>query len=280
MPPGAPSPADVADDVRRALAEDLGSGDLTADLLPSDAALATRVICREAAVFCGRPWFDETFRRLNPALTVAWSVDDGDTLAPDQELCRVSGPARALLSGERTALNFIQTLSGTATVTRQYVRRLEGTGARLLDTRKTLPGLRLAQKYAVRCGGGENHRLGLFDAILIKENHVSAAGGIGPAVRQALRRHPDVLVESEVESLEELHEAREAGAQRALLDNFTLAQLRQAVAETDGRMQLEASGDVTLDTLRDIAETGVDFISTGAITKHLRAIDFSMRFLD
>lgn len=277
----APATAEtVAEDVRRALAEDLGNGDLTAALLPDDATLHTRVICREHAVFCGRAWFDETFRQLDPTLTVAWSVSDGDALTAGQEVCRVHGVARALLSGERTALNFIQTLSGTATTTRAFVAALANSDTRLLDTRKTLPGLRLAQKYAVRCGGGHNHRVGLFDAVLIKENHISAAGGITGAVHEALARHPDVLVEVEVENLDQLSEAMAAGAGRALLDNFTLDELRRAVAEAAGALELEASGNVTLETLGAIAETGVDWISTGAITKHVRAVDFSLRFLD
>ncbi len=280
MRPAAPAEEAVADDVARALAEDVGPGDLTAGLLPPGAMLETRVICREDAVFCGRPWFDATFAQLDPAFTVEWSVQDGDALMPGGEVCRVTGPAAPLLSGERAALNFIQTLSGTATVTREYVRALSGSRTRLLDTRKTLPGLRLAQKYAVRCGGGENHRVGLYDAVLIKENHIAAAGSITAAVQQALERHPGIMVEVEVETLEQLREAIAAGARRALLDNFSLDRLRRAVDETAGRVELEASGNVTLDTLAEIAATGVDFISTGAITKHLRAIDFSMRYLD
>lgn len=280
MRPAAPAEEAVADDVARALAEDVGPGDLTAGLLPPGAVLETRVICREDAVFCGCPWFDATFAQLDPAFTVEWSVQDGDALMPGGEVCRVTGPAAPLLSGERAALNFIQTLSGTATVTREYVRALSGSRTRLLDTRKTLPGLRLAQKYAVRCGGGENHRVGLYDAVLIKENHIAAAGSITAAVQQALERHPGIMVEVEVETLEQLREAIAAGARRALLDNFSLDRLRRAVDETAGRVELEASGNVTLNTLAEIAATGVDFISTGAITKHLRAIDFSMRYLD
>jgi nicotinate-nucleotide pyrophosphorylase (carboxylating) len=278
MAPAPPRPEQVADDVRRALAEDIGDGDLTAALLPPNQRLDTRVVCREPAVFCGRPWFDETFRRLDDALVVTWATDDGEELAPGNTVCRVTGPAAPLLSGERTALNFIQTLSGTATLTRRYVDELAGTGTRLLDTRKTLPGLRLAQKYAVRCGGGENHRIGLFDAVLIKENHLEAAGGVGPAVASALERHPDVLVEVEVENLTQLAEAIRAGAHRALLDNFSLDDLRSAVALANGRLALEASGNVTLEGLAEVAATGVDFISTGAITKHVHAIDFSLRF--
>mgnify|MGYP001829104732 FL=1 len=270
----------LRDDVRRALAEDVGPGDLTAELLAPGSALDTRVVCRENAVLCGRPWFDETFAQLDPSIVVDWSATDGDTLSPGQTVCRVQGPAAPLLTGERTALNFIQTLSGTASETRRYVAALAGTGTRLLDTRKTLPGLRLAQKYAVRCGGGDNHRIGLFDAILVKENHIRAAGGIGAAVGLARERHGAAFVEVEVENLAELDEVLEAGADRALLDNFDLDTLRNAVARAGDRLELEASGNVTLDTLRPIAETGVQFISTGAITKHLHAIDFSLRFVD
>ncbi len=278
MAPAPPRPEQVADDVRRALAEDIGDGDLTAALLPPKQRLDTRVVCREPAVFCGRPWFEETFRQLDDALVVTWATTDGAALAPGDTVCRVAGPAAPLLSGERTALNFIQTLSGTATQTRRYVDELDGTATRLLDTRKTLPGLRLAQKYAVRCGGGDNHRIGLFDAVLIKENHLEAAGGVGPAVAHALQRHPDVLVEVEVENLTQLAEAIDAGAHRALLDNFSLDDLRNAVELARGRLALEASGDITLKGLAEVAATGVDFISTGAITKHVRAIDFSLRF--
>lgn len=280
MPPEAPPRAVVEEDVRRALAEDLGTGDLTAELLPLDAVIDSRVVCRQNAVFCGAPWFRETFARLDPAIDIDWSVEDGEALVPDQVVCRVRGPAAPLLSGERTALNFIQTLSGTATETHRYASALAGTGTRLLDTRKTLPGLRQAQKYAVRCGGGTNHRMGLFDAVMLKENHLAAAGGIGPAVTDAHRRHPDTPVIVEVESLEELGEALAAGARRVLLDNFSPGDLRRAVALTDGRAALEASGDIRLDTIADTAATGVDYVSTGAITKHLRAVDFSLRFID
>lgn len=265
--------------MERALAEDLRDGDRTAALLPENARLSTHVVAREAAVFCGQAWFDQSFRQLSEALLIDWRVADGDRLVADQEICRVSGPAAPLLSAERTALNFIQTLSGTATVTRRYVDRLEGCNTRLLDTRKTLPGLRMAQKYAVRCGGGHNHRLGLFDAFLIKENHIAAAGSIRAAVQAARRSSEDLLVEVEVEDLQQLGEAIEAGAQRALLDNFSLEGLSEAVTLNAGRLQLEASGDITLDSLRTVADTGVDFISTGAITKHLRAVDFSLRYL-
>ncbi len=280
MSPKLPPATRIEADVARALAEDLGHGDLTAALLPEQAQLSARVIVREPAIFCGRAWFEETFRQLDPALSLGWQVEDGDTLAPNDTVCELAGRARPLLSGERTALNFIQTLSGTATVARRYVDALGPGTARLLDTRKTLPGLRLAQKYAVRCGGAFNHRIGLFDAILLKENHIAAAGGIAPAVAAARHQQDAVLIEVEVESLTELAEACAAGAQRALLDNFTLAQLRQAVSEFGQQLELEASGDITLDTLAEVGATGVHFISTGAITKHLRAIDFSLRFSD
>jgi nicotinate-nucleotide pyrophosphorylase (carboxylating) len=268
----------VADDVSRALAEDIGDGDRTAALIPAETRLATRVISRETAVLCGGPWFTETFRQLEPTVQVTWQAGEGDVIHRNQVLCQLTGPARAILSGERTALNFLQTLSGTATQARRYVDAVAGTGAVILDTRKTLPGLRLAQKYAVRCGGARNHRIGLYDAILVKENHIAAAGSIGAAVRAARRLHPDLLLEVEVETLEQLEEACAAGAQRALLDNFSLKSLRAAVEGYRGRIELEASGGVDLESVRAVAETGVDFISTGAITKSVQATDFSMRF--
>jgi nicotinate-nucleotide pyrophosphorylase (carboxylating) len=275
-----PPPEVVADDVARALREDIGDGDRTASLIPADAELDTRVISRETAVLCGRPWFEETFRQLDPAVRLQWQASDGDLIQSGQEICRLHGPARATLSGERTALNFLQTLSGTATHARRYVEAVAGTGAIILDTRKTLPGLRLAQKYAVRCGGAQNHRIGLFDAILVKENHISAAGSIATAVRQALQLYPGLLLEVEVENIEQLEEALRAGAQRALLDNFDLQGLQKAVARYRGRIELEASGGIDLQSVRAVAETGVDYISTGAITKSVQATDFSMRFVD
>lgn len=270
----------VAEDVERALREDMGDGDRTSSLIPADTELETRVISREAAVLCGSPWFQETFRQLDPAVRLNWQAGDGDLIQRNQEVCRLHGPARATLSGERTALNFLQTLSGTATQARRYVEAVAGTGAIILDTRKTLPGLRLAQKYAVRCGGARNHRIGLFDAILVKENHISAAGSITAAVQQALQLYPDLLLEVEVENLQQLDEALRAGAQRALLDNFGLDGLKIAVEQYKGRIELEASGGIDLQSVRAVAETGVDFISTGAITKSLQATDFSMRFLE
>jgi len=269
----------VADDVRRALREDLGTGDCTASLVPEKNSLQTRIICRDHAVLCGQPWVDQTFRQLDAGIIISWQISDGDTMKPDQEICRLQGPARSILSGERTALNFLQTLSGTATCARQYTDAVAGTGAIILDTRKTVPGLRLAQKYAVRCGGASNHRIGLFDAILIKENHISAAGSITAAVKAALDLYPGLLLEVEVENLEQLEEAAIAGTQRVLLDNFALDDLKTAVERFKGRIGLEASGGIKLETVRTIAETGVDFISTGDITKSVRAVDFSMRFV-
>ena len=274
-----PAPDVVADDVARALAEDLGDGDRTAALIPADAGLHTRVICRETAVLCGAPWFTETFRQLDPAAAVSWQAGEGAIVRRNQEVCRLEGPARAILSGERTALNFLQTLSGTATVARRYVDAVAGTGATILDTRKTVPGLRIAQKYAVRCGGASNHRVGLFDAILVKENHISAAGSITAAVREALRRYPELPLEVEVEDIDQLEEALQAGARRVLLDNFSLRALKAAVERYHGRIELEASGGIDLQSVRAVAESGVDFISAGDLTKNVDAIDFSMRFL-
>ncbi len=269
--------ADRAEAVRRALAEDVGSGDLTAALVP-DTATQAELVTREAMVLCGTEWVTEVFRQLDMRVRVEWLHHDGETLAANTVLCRLSGPARSLLTGERTALNFLQTLSGTATTTAQYVERVRGTRVRILDTRKTLPGLRRAQKYAVACGGGHNHRMGLFDAVLIKENHIAAAGSIRAALDAARKQSPaGTLIEIEVETLDQLSEALAAGATRILLDNFSLPQLTAAVAATAGRAELEASGGITLDNLRAVAATGVDFISIGSLTKHLRAIDLSLR---
>lgn len=274
-----PAIAGIRDQVARALQEDVGAGDLTAALVPPDALAAASVISREAAVICGRAWFDETFRQLDERVEVEWLVDDGAAVTPDQTLCRLRGAASSLLTGERTALNFLQTLSGTATVTRRYVEALAGTRTVLLDTRKTLPGLRAAQKYAVRCGGGSNHRAGLYDAILIKENHIAAAGSIAAALARARETAPEgVKIEVEVEDLDQLREAIAEGARFLLLDNMEPATLRDAVAIAAGRAALEASGNITLETIRAVAESGVDFISVGGLTKHLRAIDLSMRF--
>lgn len=272
-----PPPEAIARDVRRALEEDIGSGDVTAELLPAAARARARVITREAAVLCGTAWFDECFRQLDAATRVEWHAADGEQVAPGALLCHVDGVARALVSAERTALNFLQTLSATATTTAAYVAAARGTRTVVLDTRKTLPGLRLAQKYAVRVGGGQNHRTGLFDAVLIKENHVVAAGSITAAIRQARTLHPGLLVETEVEDFTELREALAAGADRIMLDEFELHELSRAVAETGGRVPLEVSGSVALERVRAIAETGVDYVSIGALTKHVRAIDLSMR---
>jgi nicotinate-nucleotide pyrophosphorylase (carboxylating) len=274
-------PDDLSRTVARAIEEDVGPGDLTAALVPEDREARATVITRESAVVCGRPWFDEVYRQIDPRVGVEWQVAEGDAVGPDTLLCRLAGPARALLTGERTALNFLQTLSGTATATRRYAEVVAGTGCRILDTRKTLPGLRSAQKYAVRCGGGENHRLGLYDAILIKENHIIAAGSIAAAVAAARAAHPKAPIEVEVEDLDELAQALEAHADMALLDEFTLEGLAAAVAANRAHrrpLRLEASGSVTLTNLRSIAATGVDFVSIGSLTKHLRAVDLSMRF--
>jgi nicotinate-nucleotide pyrophosphorylase (carboxylating) len=270
--------ADRAESVRRALAEDAGRGDLTAALVPDEVAQA-ELLTREPMVLCGTDWVDEVFRQLDARVRVEWLHHDGETQPANSVLCRLSGPARALLTGERTALNFLQTLSGTATTTAQYVECVRGTRARILDTRKTIPGLRRAQKYAVTCGGGHNHRMGLYDAVLIKENHIAAAGSIAAALSAARSRTPaGTLIEIEVENLEQLKEAMAAGATRILLDNFDLPSLSAAVGAAAGRAELEASGSINLDNLRAVAETGVDFISLGNLTKHLQAIDLSLRF--
>lgn len=285
---------DVSRAVRAALLEDLGdalttldqpdaSADITAQLIPADRMATARVITREAGVFCGQPWVDEVFLQLKAQLggevKVEWKVQDGEVLSPNQELFRLHGPARLLLTGERNALNFVQTLSGVATLTARYVAELEGTDCRLLDTRKTIPGLRTAQKYAVTCGGGKNHRIGLYDAYLIKENHILACGGIAEAISEARHLNPGKPVEVEVESLAELEQALAAKADIVMLDNFDVTMMREAVATNQGRAKLEVSGNVTLDTLAEFAATGVDFISVGALTKHVRALDLSMRFI-
>jgi nicotinate-nucleotide pyrophosphorylase (carboxylating) len=277
-----PDPSNVSQTVATALQEDIGSGDLTAQLIPAERIASACVITREDAVLCGTAWFDEAFRQIDARVGVTWSAHDGDRVRADQQLCTLEGPARSLLTGERTALNFLQTLSATATVTRRYVDAVAGTKCRILDTRKTLPGLRLAQKYAVRCGGGTNHRIGLFDAILVKENHIAAAGSIANAVSEARRIAAQVLLEVEVENLAQLRAALDARVERILLDNFSLADMRTAVqttrAHANAGTELEASGNMTLEQLRTVAETGVDFISVGGLTKHVRAVDLSMRF--
>jgi len=268
----------VLSDVARALAEDVGSGDLTAQLIPAAQTARARVITREPAVVAGRPWFDACFRALDPACILDWRVDEGDFVAAGDVLVDIGGHARALLTAERQALNFLQTLSAVATATRPYVEAVRGTHAAILDTRKTLPGLRIAEKYAVRAGGGQNQRVGLFDGILIKENHIAAAGGIAQVLDAAFRLAQDkVSVQIEVENLDELVQALAAGAPLILLDNFSLADLRHAVQLSHGRALLEASGNITLETVRAVAETGVDRISIGGLTKHIRAVDLSMR---
>ena len=268
--------------VAAALAEDIGSGDLTAALIDEDEIVGATIVAREPLVLAGHPWATEVFRQLDERVQADWYLEDGQNAEAGDVICKLVGPARALLSGERTALNFLQTLSATATTTASFVAAVKGTGARVLDTRKTLPGLRQAQKYAVRCGGGHNHRSGLYDAILIKENHIRSAGSITEALRRVQAAAAEVLVEVEVETLDELREALDAGAERILLDNFSIADLREAVAINAAYgyvgAELEASGNVSLETIREIAETGVDYISTGAVTKNIRAIDLSMLF--
>jgi nicotinate-nucleotide pyrophosphorylase (carboxylating) len=273
----APDAAVVALDVARALAEDFGNGDATADLLPATASASATVITRENAVLCGTAWFDACFRARDPAVVIEWQARDGDRVAANSTLCTLRGNARALVGAERSALNFLQTLSGTATVAAQFADAVSGTRTRILDTRKTLPGLRFAQKYAVRCGGANNHRIGLFDAILIKENHIAAAGSLAAAVAAARSAHPNLLLEVEVENFDELDQALAANVDRIMLDEFSPDDMRRAVAHVAGRVPLEVSGSVTLDRVRSIAETGVDFVSVGSLTKHVRAIDLSMR---
>jgi len=271
-------PADISATVQRALAEDIGDGDLTAALIPAATRARGRVISREPAVLCGTAWFDEVFRQVDDGIAIHWEAGDCDAVTKDQLLCRLEGPARGMLTGERTALNFLQTLSGTATEARRYAEAVKGTRATIRDTRKTLPGLRDAQKYAVRCGGAYNLRMGLYDGILIKENHIMSAGGISAAVQAARTASTQVPMEVEVETLEQLREALAAGVDILLLDNFDLAGMRQAVAITAGRAKLEASGRIDLKALRQVAETGVDYISVGSLTKHVQAVDLSMRF--
>lgn len=271
-----------ADTVKRnvaaALAEDVASGDVSADLIDKDVHARARIVTREPGVFCGRAWAEETCRQVNPAIRLDWRVDDAAYIEPDDVLVDLDGPARGLLTAERAVLNFLQLLSGTATRTRRFVDAVVGTGAVILDTRKTLPGLRVAQKYAVRIGGGQNHRMGLYDALLLKENHIAAAGGIAAAVCQARGRHPDMPVELEVEDQHELADAIAASVDRILLDNFAIDDLRAAVATTAGRVPLEASGGITLGNVAVVARTGVDYISVGELTKNVTPLDLSMRF--
>ncbi|WP_339668769.1 carboxylating nicotinate-nucleotide diphosphorylase [Dasania marina] len=270
---------DLTSTVRHALAEDIGDGDITAQLIPAAEQALARVITREQAIICGQAWVNEVFKQVDPSVTVNWQVRDGELAQPDQVLFELSGPARSLLTGERAALNFLQLLSGTATTCRHYADIVADTAVKLLDTRKTIPGLRNAQKYAVTQGGCFNHRIGLYDAFLIKENHIAACGGINNAVNTAKQQAPGKLVEIEVESLEELKLALDAGADIIMLDNFSLDMMRESVTITAGKAKLEASGNVTDETLLPIAETGVDYISIGGLTKHCRAVDLSMRFV-
>jgi nicotinate-nucleotide pyrophosphorylase (carboxylating) len=269
---------DLLHTVRRALAEDIGSGDITAALVPENTSAQATVISRESAIICGMAWFSAVFSELDSRVAINWLVRDGDAIHSDQPLCTLSGPARPLLSGERTALNFLQTLSATATLSHRYAETVADLPVRILDTRKTIPGLRNAQKYAVRIGGCDNHRTGLYDGILIKENHIAAAGSITKAVTQARANNPDMLLEVEIENESQLLQALEAGADRLLLDNHSLPELSAAVKTVNGRARLEASGGVTLENLREIALTGVDYISTGSLTKDIKAIDLSMIF--
>ncbi|NNJ94305.1 MAG: carboxylating nicotinate-nucleotide diphosphorylase [Halobacteria archaeon] len=264
--------------VRAALAEDIGSGDITAALIPADSQAKATVICRESGVLCGMAWFNAVFAELDTAITVEWAARDGDVLSAGQTLCTLNGPARAILSGERTALNFLQTLSATSGLARRYADSVSDLPVKILDTRKTIPGLRAAQKYAVRIGGCHNHRAGLYDAVLIKENHIAAAGSIAQAVEHAAENSPGKMIEVEVENAAQIHAALETAATRLLLDNFTTEELRAAVALVGGRVELEASGSFDLDNIRAAAETGVDYISVGGLTKNIQAIDLSMRF--
>jgi len=269
----------IQEQVKTAIAEDQGHGDLTASLVPADKRCKAKLIVREEAVLCGCQWFNEVFRQLNSAISIDWQAVDGNILKAEQLVCSISGNARDILTGERTAMNFLQTLSGTATITHQYTRELQDSQTRLLDTRKTIPGLRSAQKYAVRCGSGYNHRHGLFDGVLIKENHILAAGSIQQAVSKARETIPHgIKVEVEVENLDEVQQGLDAGADILLLDNMSVDMLKAALQINQGRAKLEVSGDVTLKNLKELGNIGVDYISVGAITKHLKAIDFSLRF--
>ena len=269
----------IEGNVAAALAEDIGSGDWTAQLIAAGAHATASVMCRSAAVLCGGPWFEACFRKLDQSVAIDWLVSEGNAIGPGQKLCTVRGAARALLTAERTSLNFLQTLSAVATATRRYVGAVAGTRAKIVDTRKTLPGLRSAEKYAVRVGGGLNHRMGLFDGILIKENHIAAAGGVVTALREAAHvAPPGVWIQIEVEDFHQLRDALAAGAKMILLDNMSLAQMREAVGIAAGRAELEASGGITLENVRAVAETGIDRISIGSLTKDIQAVDLSMRF--
>lgn len=266
--------------VQAALEEDIGRGDLTAILIPENTQAKAQLISRENAVLCGRPWFEASFTAVDSSVEIRWFAEEGSDLAVDQKVCEIKGNARSILTAERTAINLLQTLSGTASITRRYVEQLEGMKTQVLDTRKTIPGMRVAQKYAARTGGALNHRFGLYDGILIKENHIRAAGSIKKAIELAIQTAPGgIMLEVEVESLGEMQQAIEAGAKRILLDNFSLDQLGKAVDRKPNEVELEASGNVTFETLREIAQTGVDYVSVGALTKHLRAVDYSLQFI-
>lgn len=268
----------IEENVFNALKEDVGDGDITAELIPHDNISLATVISREACVFCGLDWFEETYRQIDEEILIDWCVDDGEHIAAGQVLCTISGSSQNIVTGERVALNFVQTLSATATVSALYAAKVEDTETKVLDTRKTIPGLRMAQKYAVSCGGCENHRIGLFDAFLIKENHINACDGIQNAVSDARFHNPDLQVEVEVEDMDELQQAIDAGADRVLLDNFDIPLLAQAVEICNGKIISEASGNITIDNINEVARTGVDYISTGALTKDIKAVDLSMRF--
>ncbi|MGB5707702.1 MAG: carboxylating nicotinate-nucleotide diphosphorylase [Arenicellales bacterium] len=274
-----PAAQEIDRTVGAALDEDIGSGDLTASLIDKNTQITAQLICREQAVLCGVAWFDRCCHLVDPEIDVSWRFADGETLTPDCVVCSLEGSARSILTAERTAINFLQTLSGVATQASRYVKAVEGTQARILDTRKTLPGLRLAQKYAVVAGGAHNHRIGLYDGVLLKENHIAATGSIANALAAARQAAPECdLLEIEVESLDQLDQALAANATRIMLDNFDLDMMREGVRRAAGRAEIEASGNVTMESLREIAETGVDYISVGALTKHLCAVDFSLRF--
>ena len=267
----------IKESVRIALAEDIGSGDVTASLCDNK-PITARVICRETATLCGQSWFEESFTQLSKDISIHWSCSDGDTIHPNKEVCSVSGPADIILTGERTALNFLQTLSGTATSTKKLLHRLKGSSTKLLDTRKTIPGFRHAQKYAVKCAGGSNHRMGLYDAYLIKENHIAACGSISKAIARAKKQQPTLSIEIEVETIDQLEQAIANNADIALLDNFSEVEVGKAVELAKGAIKLEVSGNITMENISQFAKLGVDFISSGSITKHIHAVDFSMRF--
>ena len=268
----------IEENVFTALKEDIGDGDITAELISADNISLATVISREDCIFCGLDWFEETYRQIDHEVLIDWSVDDGEKIDAGQVICTISGSSQKIVTGERTALNFVQTLSATATLANKYAAAVEDTDTKILDTRKTIPGLRMAQKYAVSCGGCENHRIGLFDAFLIKENHINACDGIQNAINAARFYNPELSIEVEVENLDELQQAIDAGTDRALLDNFDIVTLKQAVDICKGKISSEASGNITLDNINEVAQTGVNFISTGALTKDIKAIDLSMRF--